>query len=412
MSAPEDASPPASPAPAESPAPPAPAAKRKRRRWLAVLGVLLALLLVAFAVLVTWAPVPLGAPRGFDLNEVRAMARGGSGPLPSAVGRWVVAEGVSPRAFVGASWDVVTKITFAFPAFQISWPDHYIIVDAPHERSTHDERFPGNAYDQDAYDGVARALRGAQQIIFTHEHFDHVRGVSQSPDFAALAPRVRMTRAQADAMPEDAGFTAEQLAALRTEPLTEPTRIAPGVVLIPAAGHTPGSLYVFVALANGQDVLLVGDAVWSHHNLNRAVGRPLAVALALGEDREATLNQVRALITLRDTQPTLAIVPAHDDQTVQRYVEAGFLHDGFLPVRPQPVAPDGAEQALLPDGGVPDGGVVEAGLDGGVAEAPDTDTDAGVADPAVPAAPGAPGAEEAAAASPAPAPPASAPAAP
>jgi glyoxylase-like metal-dependent hydrolase (beta-lactamase superfamily II) len=265
--------------------------------------VVLALLLAAFAVLFTHAPLPLGAPRGFDLNHVRVIARGGSGPLPTAVGRWVVARAEAPRVFVGASWDVVTRTTFVFPAFQIAWADRYIIVDAPHERSTHDEAFGGGAFDQAAYDGVARALRGAEQILFTHEHLDHVRGVSQSPDFAALAPRVRLTRAQAEAMPADAGFTAAQLAALTSQPLTEPTRVAPGVVLIPAAGHTPGSLYVFVALANGQDVLLVGDAVWSHHNLNRAVGRPLAVSLGLGEDREATLAQARALITCVTRSP-------------------------------------------------------------------------------------------------------------
>lgn len=377
MSADDDASPP-SPTPATETPVVAPAPERKRRRWPIVLGVLLAVLLSAFAVLFTWAPVPLGAPRGFDLNHVRAIARSGPEPLPTAVGRWVVAHGELPRAFVGASWDVVSTIRFAFPAFQISWPDHYIVVDAPHERSTHQDRIGGDDYDEDAYAGVARALRGADQIIFTHEHFDHVRGISQSPDFARLAPHVRLTRAQADAMPEDAGFTAEQLAAIPTEALTEPTRIAPGVVLIPAPGHTPGSLYVFVALANGQDVLLVGDTVWSHHNLNRAVGRPLALALAIGEDREATLNQVRALITLRDSQPTLAIVPAHDDLTVRRYVQEGFLHDGFLPVRPRPpVAPADPDQAAGLDGGVPDGGVPELALDGGVA--PADHADAGVA---------------------------------
>ncbi|MBK6813780.1 MAG: MBL fold metallo-hydrolase [Sandaracinaceae bacterium] len=337
MTAPEDDSPPPPETPTASPVA-VTAPKRKRRRWLVAVGVLLALLLAAFAVLFTHAPLPLGAPRGFDLNHVRVIARSGSGPLPTAVGRWVVARSEAPRVFVGASWDVVTRTTFVFPAFQIAWADRYIIVDAPHERSTHDEAFGGGAFDQTAYDGVARALRGAEQILFTHEHLDHVRGVSQSPDFADLAPRVRLTRAQAEAMPADAGFTAAQLAALTSQPLTEPTRVAPGVVLIPAAGHTPGSLYVFVALANGQEVLLVGDTVWSHHNLNRAVGRPLAVSLGLGEDREATLAQARALITLRDAQPTLAIVPAHDDLTVQSYVDAGFLHDGFLPTQPAPAA--------------------------------------------------------------------------
>ena len=58
-----------------------------------------------------------------------------------------------------------------------------------------------------------------------------MRGVSQSPDFADLAPRVRLTRAQAEAIPADAGFTAAQLAVLTSQPLTEPTRVAPGVVL-------------------------------------------------------------------------------------------------------------------------------------------------------------------------------------
>lgn len=313
-----------------------PSAPRRRRRWPIVLGVVLALLTAAFAVLFTRAPLPLGAPRGFDLNLVRTIARAGDAPLPTSVGRWVVARAHYPRALVGASWDFVTHITMTFPAFQIAWSDHYIIVDAPHERATHDDRFGGRDYDQAAYDGVAQALRGADQILFTHEHLDHVRGVSRSPHFAELAPRLRLTQQQLEHMPADAGFDAAQLAGLSGTPLTEPTRVAPGVVLIPAPGHTPGSLYVYVALANGQEVLLVGDAVWSHHNLTRAVGRPLALALALGEDREATLAQARALITLRDSQPTLAIVPAHDDLTVKSYVRAGFLRSGFVRVPARP----------------------------------------------------------------------------
>ncbi len=307
--------------------------KKKRRRWPWVVLALMLSLVAAFWVFVTRAPLPLGAPRGFDLNHVRAIARGGEGPLPSSLGRWVVARAEYPLGLVAASWDVRTKIGMVFPAFQIAWPDRYIVVDTPHERETHQERFGGEGYDQAAAEGVAEALLGAERIVFTHEHLDHVRGVSRSPHFEEIARRVYLTSAQAEAMPEDAGFTAEQLAAMPSHDLTEPTRIAPGVVLIPAAGHTPGSLYVFVTLANGQEFLLVGDAVWSHHNLNRAAGRPLGLALWLGEDRDVTLDQARSLITLRDAQPSLAIVPAHDDATVESYVRAGFLREGFAPVR-------------------------------------------------------------------------------
>jgi hypothetical protein len=130
------------------------------------------------------------------------------------VGRWVVARAEAPRVFVGASWDVVTRTTFVFPAFQIAWADRYIIVDAPHERSTHDEAFGGGAFDQAAYDGVARALRGSRaDPLHARAPRSRARGLAV-PDFAELAPRVRLTRAQAEAMPADAGFTAAQLAAL------------------------------------------------------------------------------------------------------------------------------------------------------------------------------------------------------
>ena len=332
-----------------------PAPKRRRRRWPIALLLVFAILSVAFAVLFTRAPLPLGAPRGFDLNLVRAIARADPAPLPTSVGRWVVGRAHYPRAVVGASWDFATSITMVFAAFQIAWPDHYIVVDAPHERSTHDDRFGGEDYDQAAFDGVSEALRHADQILFTHEHLDHVRGASRSPHWNELVPRVRLTQQQLEHMPADAGFEAEQLAALEAAPLTEPTRVAPGVVLIPAPGHTPGSLFVYIALASGQEVLLVGDAVWSHHNLNRAVGRPLALSLALHEDRETTLAQARGLITLRDAQPTLAVVPAHDDLTVQSYVQGGFLLEGFATVQaapaaaPAPDAPDAATDAPVPE---------------------------------------------------------------
>ncbi|MCA9577843.1 MAG: MBL fold metallo-hydrolase [Myxococcales bacterium] len=309
---------------------------RRLRRVLVGLLATVALLLAAFAMLFTRAPLPLGAPRGFDLNLVRTIARAGDEPRPTTVGRWVVAKAHYPRGAVAAGWDYVTPITMVFPAFQIAWADRYIVIDAPHERATHDERFGGEDYDQAAYDGVAEALRGAERIVFTHEHLDHVRGVSRSPHFAELAPRLHLTQQQRDHMPDDAGFDAQQLDTVEGRALTEPTRLAPGVVLIPAPGHTPGSLYVYVALANGQEVLLVGDAVWSHHNLNRAAGRPLALSLWLHEDRAATLDQARSLIMLREAQRTLAVVPAHDDLTVQSYVRDGFLHDGFVEVSATP----------------------------------------------------------------------------
>ena len=309
----------------------APPSKR-RRRWPLYLALTLVSLSVGLALGLTRGELPLGAPRGFDLNHVRVLSRLGGGAPPERVARLSVAREMYPLGAVVAGWDWMTKTPMVFASFQIAWRDRYWIVDAPHEAETHRSRFGGEHYDDDAAARLEEWYAGAEGILVTHEHLDHVRGLSQSANFRHLAPRIRLTQAQIENMPADTDFAPEQLDALSPVELSEPTRVAPGVVLIPAPGHTPGSIWIYVGLAGGQEVLLVGDSVWSHHNLTRERGRPALLALALGEDREGTLAQARALRTLRDEEPTLAIVPAHDDDTVRRYLDEGFLTDGFVPV--------------------------------------------------------------------------------
>ena len=49
--------------------------------------------------------------------------------------------------------------------------------------------------------------------------------------------------------------------------------VAPGIVLIKAAGHTPGSQMVYIALESGRELLLIGDTTWHMDGVRQMRGQ-------------------------------------------------------------------------------------------------------------------------------------------
>jgi glyoxylase-like metal-dependent hydrolase (beta-lactamase superfamily II) len=108
-----------------------------------------------------------------------------------------------------------------------------------------------------------------------------------------------------------------------------PVAVAPGVVLVPAAGHTPGSQLVYVLTADGRELLFVGDVAWHMDAIRNLHYRPrLVTDWLLDEDRAAVLAQFRTLHELL-ADPAIQIVVSHDaDQRIE-LVRAGVLGDGL-----------------------------------------------------------------------------------
>ena len=52
---------------------------------------------------------------------------------------------------------------------------------------------------------------------------------------------------------------------------------APGIVLVKAPGHTPGSQLVFVKLASGKELLFIGDVAWHMDQIRQLWYRPRLV---------------------------------------------------------------------------------------------------------------------------------------
>lgn len=321
--------------------------KRWRRRVAIAFGIL-AMLFLLYIPLFSTGAAPEHAVRIFSLSHARGLAASSEGALPVSVGRLVVASESYPRNTVMAGFNM-TSHPMVFAAFQVRYPDRApVIIDAPHDLEGHGQF--GENYDQDAYEELQRRLAEASRIVITHEHVDHARGISQSPHFADIAGRVFLTAAQRDNMWEEAGFTDEQLAAVQIAPESRAETglqlVAPGIVRVPAPGHSPGSVFYFVKLQSGRELLFVGDTAWSILNVDRAIGKPWLVSRMIRQDREATLAQLRELRRLRDAAPALAIVPAHDNTAIPQYIELGVIEDGFIdPPEAPPAAPTPLDEA-------------------------------------------------------------------
>jgi glyoxylase-like metal-dependent hydrolase (beta-lactamase superfamily II) len=181
---------------------------------------------------------------------------------------------------------------------------------------------------------VDAALGEAGLILITHEHPDHLGAL------AALggAPLREAARLNADQLPsaplaatlpwrERTGLTA------RIAP-GSPQAVAPGVVVIPAPSHTPGSQMIFVRLASGREYLFAGDiatmdASWRELRArSRLVGDWIAP-----EDRAAVFAWLKTIRALKSQAPDLVVVPGHDfekivDPLANNGIVRGFADHG------------------------------------------------------------------------------------
>lgn len=89
------------------------------------------------------------------------------------------------------------------------------------------------------------------------------------------------------------------------------------VVLVPMPGHTPGSVGVFVTLANGRRYAFVGDTAWQKEGVDLPAERPWLPRTLLQEDAAAVRLWLVHLNRLQQAIPDLLIVPAHDRRVLE-----------------------------------------------------------------------------------------------
>ena len=215
--------------------------------------------------------------------------------------------------------------------FQIVFADGTVMIDSGMDEQVH--RFFGRGvlepYYPDAAKQAERAIRSARAIIITHEHGDHAAGVIRTPFAAELAPKTLLTRTQVyeletnPQMPE-IKITPKMASRYNVIDYDKYLPFGPGVTLIKAPGHTPGSQMVYVALESGREYLFIGDTAWHMDGVRLIKGK---AAPWIQEDEAALLAQLTWLNELYRTEKNLFIVASHDDEEHKELTAKGILGD-------------------------------------------------------------------------------------
>ncbi len=297
------------------------------------------LVLVVLSASIWWflldARAPGEAANLFDVDVYRLLIEDDE-DLPTAVRVELVGQDSAPR-FAGEAGGGFSQWPLYYTAFQIVSPITTTVIGGAVDDLTAVEisQSPNASFDAEAYARLSASYRTADQIYITHEHVDHVMAITRAKAPEAFADKLRLTTAQIEALPRFAPpgqDLARVLKELTPFDITDPTRIAPGVVVAPAAGHSPGSLVFFVRRNDGAEYLFIGDIVWLMTNIENLSTRPRLLQYMFfspPEDRETVLAQVRALHDLAKAEPGLTIVADHDGGHIDGLIEAGLLEAQF-----------------------------------------------------------------------------------
>jgi glyoxylase-like metal-dependent hydrolase (beta-lactamase superfamily II) len=299
-------------------------------------GVCLSVVLAASAVLASFAQSVQNQPAhsawSVQLDQIRRVAGMIPGRRALRVNVLKFAESRRSKKFSvqGAPDEPSVQ---ARTVFQVVYADGTLMIDSGMDEQVH--RFFGRGviepYDSDAAKQVERALRNARAIIITHEHGDHVGGVIRTSFLDELAPKTLLTRAQVEAletnpqMPE-IKITPDMTSRYNVVDYEKYLPFGPGLALIKAPGHTPGSQIVYVALESGREYLFIADTAWHMDGVRLIKGKD---APWIQEEGAALLAQLKWLNELYRTEKNLFIVASHDDEEHKELIARGVLGDGL-----------------------------------------------------------------------------------
>ena len=282
---------------------------------------MLALLLRTFSA----SPLPKPAPYTGSIP---------SGTPPQEMAVFSVVTGVNHRVagFGYRGGSLFERREFSMAATLVRHPQGNLLIDTGFGRNI-DRQFRGlplvfrsiTFYSlwQPAADQLGAAgydPKSLRAILLTHSHWDHVSGL---PDFPGVPVWVTPPEHEFIEKNGDMNFC-KLFTGIRYEeygfaggpylgfPASHDVYGDGSIVVVPAPGHTPGSVIVFVTLPGGTRYAFVGDLVYQLEGITLREERPWLVRREADTDAGRNRENLLRMVALKERLPELIIVPAHD----------------------------------------------------------------------------------------------------
>ncbi|WP_220813455.1 MBL fold metallo-hydrolase [Pseudomonas paralcaligenes] len=161
------------------------------------------------------------------------------------------------------------------------------------------------------------------RILLTHSHWDHASGLADFPEVPVWAPYDEIAFSRIAVPP---AVLPSQFAHdvhwvpfdFDDEPFMGFERSLNlfgdrSLVLVPMAGHTPGSVGLFLTLDDGRRFFFTGDTSWRLEGFTGPKEKFWISRRMVDDDRDATRQQLQKVHALMRQEPALVVVPAHDE---------------------------------------------------------------------------------------------------